>query len=314
MKVLFVCSGNSKNGVSTIVEKQAESLIKVGCNVDILPIKERGIFGYIKYIPIIRKKAKNGAYDLIHAHFVLSAFAVTMSLSRIPIIVSLMGSDVFLHKKIKPIIKFLCYFIWDAVIVKSEEMQSYLKYKNAVVLPNGVDLSLFKPIKKEFAVKEIGFKNDKKNIIFFADPLRKEKNFKLAKHAYDLLNDKNIILQVIYNKNISDIPFYLNAADVLLLTSLHEGSPNVIKEAMACNLPIVSVDVGDVKTIISDIEGCYISKNNPIDLCENLKKALQTRRTEGRKRIIELGLDSKEIAHKLNHIYIRVVSNRELKK
>lgn len=108
-----------------------------------------------------------------------------------------------------------------------------------------------------------------------------------------------------YNKYPNDlIPYYLNAADTLLLTSKWEGSVNVIKEALACNLPIVSTDVGDVKLNISGVDGCYVCKQDVNDLTEKLNLALSFgQRTNGRQRIIELGLDSDTIAVKLIEVY-----------
>ena len=114
---------------------------------------------------------------------------------------------------------------------------------------------------------------------------------------------------------LKDIPsdqvvYYYNAADVTLLTSLHEGSPNVIKEAMACNCPIVSTDVGDVKDVIADTDGCYITTYDPKDVVEKIKMALEFgKRTKGRERIVQAGLDSKTIANKIINIYHQVLKS-----
>src|SRR4030042_4531165 len=100
---------------------------------------------------------------------------------------------------------------------------------------------------------------------------------------------------------------YLNAADVLLLTSFHEGSPNVIKEAMACNCPVVSTDVGDVRWVVGNTSGYYISSFDPGELAEKIKLAIvfreKHRQTNGRDRISELGLDSETVAKKIIDVY-----------
>nr|MBP9044541.1 glycosyltransferase family 4 protein [Spirochaetota bacterium] len=148
----------------------------------------------------------------------------------------------------------------------------------------------------------------KKHILFMSNPDRPEKNYNLAKQAYNLLNENNIVLHVIYNISNDKIPHYYYSADLLLLTSLWEGSPNVIKEAMACNLPIVSTDVGDVKEVIGSTEGCYICSYDPKDVAEKIKMALDFgKRTNGRERIIKLGLDADNIAKKIINVYDKVL-------
>lgn len=100
----------------------------------------------------------------------------------------------------------------------------------------------------------------------------------------------------------------MNAADVLLLTSRYEGSPNVIKEAMACNCPIVATDVGDIRWIIGDTEGCYLTSFDPGDVASKLQLALKFgRRTRGRERLIELGLDSVSVAKRIVQLYQDVI-------
>src|SRR4030042_595614 len=100
---------------------------------------------------------------------------------------------------------------------------------------------------------------------------------------------------------------YLNAADVLVLTSFKEGSPNVIKEAMACNCPIVSTDVGDVRELIENLKGCFITSFDPTDVANKIILALdfrdKYRYTTGRDRILSMGLDSKSIAEKMAKVY-----------
>lgn len=103
------------------------------------------------------------------------------------------------------------------------------------------------------------------------------------------------------------MPLYYNASDVLLFTSHREGSLNVIKEAMSCNLPIVSTNVGDVEWILGSTEGCYIFSFEVSDVVEKIKKAIlftsKNNRTSGRERIINLELDSESVAEKIISIY-----------
>ena len=132
------------------------------------------------------------------------------------------------------------------------------------------------------------------------------KNSALAKEAVYLIPEARLIELKSYSKK--DLNFLFNAADCLLMTSFTEGSPQVIKEAMASGCPIVSVDVGDVKEITSGIDGCYIAVRSPEDIAEKLKLALNFNgKTQGRQRIIELGLDNESIAKRLISIYENIL-------
>jgi len=96
----------------------------------------------------------------------------------------------------------------------------------------------------------------------------------------------------------------LNAVDVILMTSFTEGSPQIIKEAMACNCPVVSVPVGDVPELIKNVPGCYLADYNANDVAEKIKQTLNFgSRTDGRKRILDLGLDGETVAKRILQIY-----------
>ena len=157
-----------------------------------------------------------------------------------------------------------------------------------------------------------GWVKDKKHILFAANPNRYEKNFELAQKAYDLIKNDNIDLHYLDNVNNEDIPIYYSAANIILLTSLWEGSPNVIKEAMTCNKPIVSTDVGDVKWLLGDEPGHFISNFKPEDISVKIKQALEFsknyEKTKGRHRIVELGLDTETIAKKIIEVYTKAIS------
>ena len=148
--------------------------------------------------------------------------------------------------------------------------------------------------------KKLNLPLDKKIVLFLANPHDPRKNFKLLKDAALKLNDVEIINP--YPIKNEDFPYYLNACDVFVLTSYNEGSPNVIKEAMACNCPIVATDVGDVKEVISGVEGCYLTDFNPSDLAEKISRVLSYgNRTQGREHIQHL--KEENIANQIIEIY-----------
>lgn len=303
MKVLFVCSGNSKDGISSIVKSQGDSLEKAGIDIEYFTIKGKGIKGYFQNIFSLRKFLRRNKYDVIHAHYSLSAYCATLAGAK-KLVVSLMGSDVHQSVMMASVIRLCSRFLWAASIVKSQEMKEKLSLKAAFVLPNGVDFDKFLPIEKQKAQEIVGFESSKKNIIFVANPARHEKNFALAEASVDQLEDDSVCLHSVYNLPHNEIVNYMYAADVLLLTSLWEGSPNVIKEALTCNCPLVTVPVGDVKKLVQGVSGTYICTYESADVALKLKLALgYGKRTEGREKIIDLGLDSVTVACKIIEIY-----------
>ena len=154
----------------------------------------------------------------------------------------------------------------------------------------------------------IGFKSGKgfikafQHIVFFGSEKRKEKNLDLARDAVNDMAEKDIDFHIINNVPFVDIPGLLSAADVLVLTSFWEGAPNIIKEAMACDLPLVATDVGDIREVIGNCEGCYICSFDKDDISVKLKEALDfNKRTDGRNHI--RNIESSYIAGKIIEIY-----------
>ena len=306
MRVLFISSGKSgKPG--DVVLNQGESLKQAGIDVDFFLIK-RGLAGYVSSVPQIRKAWKKGDYDLVHAHYSLSAFAASVA-GRFPLVVSLMGSDVFMSFILRMTARILSRCRWKVTIVKTEQMKEILNIKGAEVIPNGVDMKLFSPVSWEEARKYLDYPLTKKLIVVVSAPGRPEKNLELALEAIEILNDKGIELRHLYNIARNDMPYWLSAADVLLITSRYEGSVNVVKEAMACNCPVVSTDVGDVRRVTGNTAGCHITSFDAQEVAASVRKALGfNARTNGRERIISLGLDSESVARKIRSVYERAIS------
>lgn len=321
MKVLFVSSGNTKNGISPIVKAQAESLIENGVNIEYFTINGTGLKGYIANIKPLRTKLRKSKIDIIHSHYSLSSFVVSLANIglKIPQISSLMGSDVNAKGILKFSIKIFNDLFWKSVIVKSEDMRNKVSInKNIYVIPNGVNLQQFSYLEKEKAQEMVEFDESQKNIIWVSNPERYEKNFQLANKALEIIAKENIKLNVINSVPHGEIYKFMYAADLLLLTSRWEGSPNVVKEAMACNLPVVSTDVGDIKWLFGNEPGYFLTDNDSHNVARNIKKALEyadnNSWTKGRSKILELGLDSSSIAKKIVGIYrtVYTIHNKQV--
>ena len=306
MKVLFVASAN-KGKIGPLVKAQGNSLAKRGVTVEYYGIKVRGLKGYLSNIPGLRKTIKQTNPDIIHAHYSFCGFVAALTLTNKPIVVSLMGSDIQAGAFFRNAIRFFYHRIWDAVIVKSPKMKSTLNLSKAHITPNGVDLSRFMEMDSTDLKKKFGFDLNKKTILFLADPSRHEKNYALAVKAFEYIKQNNCKFKVRYNLSHMEVPEVINAAGVILLTSKWEGSPNVVKEAMACNRPVVATNVGDIEWLFGNEPGHFLTTFDPQDVASKIENALkfstEHQRTNGRKRIEELGLDTDNVAKKVIDVY-----------
>lgn len=305
MRVLFVGSGNHGK-ISPILKSQGDSLASVGVEMDYFLIKGKGLIGYLRQMKPLKRYVKKNHFDVIHAHYSLSAFTASLAGAK-PLVVSLMGSDVKATRLYKLLIRFFAFFFhWKAIIVKSKDMYDDLQIKRALIIPNGVNMDWFKPMDKTECRQSLGWDTEKKHVLFPANPSRPEKDFALAQQSLSLL-DSNVEIHVFERVEHEKTPLYFNAADVVLLTSKWEGSPNVIKEAMACGCPLVSTDVGDVRDRVQGLDGCFVADTrNPKDLCNLLRVALGFKgKTQGRERIVEDKLDNREVAESLKILYCR---------
>ena len=123
-----------------------------------------------------------------------------------------------------------------------------------------------------------------------------------------MLKDINVELKYLKDIANEDMPLYFNAADLVLLTSLYEGSPNVIKESMACNRPILSTNVGDVAHLFNNVEGCNLVSFEKKDVANRIRLSLKNvSSSNGREKVKQLAIDSESVAQKLINIYKEII-------
>lgn len=301
MKILFIASGNH-GAPSPVVQNQGDALVAEGVAVDYFLIKGKGIKGYLKNVKPLRKFLKEHKYDAIHAHYSLSAFVASLAGAK-PLVVSLMGSDVKAAGWYKFIIRLFATFGgWKSIIVKSNDMYRSLGIKRAIIIPNGVNMERFLPMSKSDCQKRLGWDASKKHILFPANASRPEKDYALAEAAVVLI--PNMELHAFENTPNEETPYWYNAAEVVLMTSKWEGSPNAIKEAMACSRPLVATNVGDIAERTSGVEGCFVAlSREPQELASLLQNAFTYTETKGREKIIADQLDRHVINQRLMGIY-----------
>lgn len=317
MKVLFIASGNH-GVVTSVVGNQAEALQSDGVEIEWYFLKGKAVIGYLKNILPLRRYLRTHHYDVVHVHYSYSALAASLAGAK-PLVVSLMGSDVKAPGAYKFLIRiFAACFSWKAIIVKSKDMYRALGIKRAIVVPNGVNLDRFLPMDQKECQERLRWKEEsgKKHILFPANTIDEEKDYPLAEAAVAMLQQRicdlsfvncgfnRVELHPFVKTPNTETPYWYNAADVVLMTSMWEGSPNVIKEAMACSRPIVATNVGDIAERTKELDGCYVAKTRePDELAGLILKAMQYSSTQGRERIIADGLDSHSVNQRLIEIY-----------
>lgn len=301
MRVLIVANHNKGYFAPFIIE-QVDALKGLGVEFDYFGIHGKGISGYLSNLTPLKKKIHEYQPDLIHAHYGLSGFLANLQ-RGVPVITTYHGSDIHSKGMNIKISKTTAYFSAYNIFVSKWLMDlSGFKGVEKCVIPCGVDTVTFYPMERETARKSLGWDVCGKYILFAGAFDNEIKNSVLAKAAVALVPDARLIELRGYER--SQVNILMNAANCLLMTSHREGSPVVIKEALACGTPIVSVDVGDVNRLVENIDGCYITSYNAKEISESLLKALSFHgKTTGRNCIIEKGLSNEEIAKQILEKY-----------
>jgi len=266
--------------------------------------EKRGLKEYIQYLSMVRRELQRGDYDIIHANNGLTAPYAAMQF-QLPTVLTLWGSDVI---GFDGLVTKVCAWRFDAITVRSQEMRELLGHDDAIILPSGINLDRFKPIDKTKARTYVGWEQDQIHVLFPYAPDYKRKNYPLAERVVKRVEDElgtKIELQTISGVPHEDVAYYMNAADAVLLTSDHEGSPNTVKEAMACNVPVVSTDVGDVRERLLRVEPSAVGTEID-ELVSGLTDVLRSgERSNGRKVVQEVSWD--RIGGRILEIYNDVV-------
>jgi glycosyltransferase involved in cell wall biosynthesis len=308
MKVLILCSGNNGN-ISSFVHEQGESINKKGVEVDFFLIFGKGYKGYLKNLSRLNNKISSFKPDLIHAHYGLTALLANLQ-RRVPVISTFHGSDIWIFRKNLTLSR-IAHLLSRRTIVVDAKMSKMLRFSRKItVIPCGVDQDIFFNVDQELAKCEMRLPSNKINVLFSSKFDYYEKNYPLARRTMDILGERFNLIEL-RNYSRAEVNLLLNACDVALMTSISEGSPQFIKEAMLCNCPIVSTNVGDVSDVIGKTEGCFITTYEPEDIAAKINSAMTFRKesvfTTGRERIIKLCLDSESIADKIIEEYYKIL-------
>lgn len=266
---------------------------------------------YLKTISKIKTRINNGSYDLIHVHYGFSGlFLLSVRKFAIPVIVTLHGGDIQIEQGKKCQVYFTKKILrkTNTAIVLNEEMNDIVKryVKNIFCIPCSVNTELFH--------EGVNKNNSIKHIVFPSDKNRKIKNYPLFSKTIEILRLKykvNCNTYEVSNMSREQVSNLFQHSDILLMTSISEGSPQVVKEALACNLPVVTTAVGDVRTLLDGVKGCAVANNHDAEeLAELVFKSLNNK-IDGsltpREKIFKLGLDDKSISNQIYKVYQKTI-------
>ena len=306
------------------VKSQIDSIEADGHRVETLFIRGyRSKLAYAGAFATIRKALRQSAFDVVHAHYGLSAIPA-LPFGPCPLVVSFCGDDLLgtpnhrggktLGSQVAVTLSRFASRYARQVIVKSRQMIPSLPtgvVSRTSVIPNGVDFGFFHPMERDACLSSMGLSPQKRHVLFPSTPYEKRKRIDLAEAAVELARDRvpNLELHVVYHQPQENVPVYMNGCDALLMTSDWEGSSNVVKEAMACNTPIVSVDAGDAWEVIDGVQGCYAVDRTPESVADGLVRALsRNERSQGREAIAHLEMG--RVAQSITAVYEKAVAGR----
>jgi len=311
----------------TFVEQQVKGLRQAGMDVRVVHLDRRGSgMGVYRKIGSRVEHAISGYEpDLVHCMYggVLAEVTTRTSVKK-PVVVSYCGSDLFGEGGVGSLVRRAigAYRVRashraaqraSAIIVKSvglaKSLPASVDARKVFILPNGIDMERFCPLDRQECRARVGWNDDRFHVLFTNGNGDPRKRIELARAAIELLCQRGIAAELnpIPCVPHAEVPIWMNAADAVILTSIHEGSPNAIKEALSCNRPIVSVDVGDVRERIQGVAGCYLVKPSADAIAEGLYSVyIGSRTVAGRQQMIKLSLEA--VTASLTEIYDSVLA------
>lgn len=315
MKILLVHSGNAVGGETskyTFVREQGEALQQLGCEVEYYAVVGKGMKGYLRNVKPLRKKMQEFQPDVVHAHFGLCGMvAVLAARKKVLVVITCHNGETL--TQYGNIITSLALRNADYTICVAQHIYDklYLKPKHYCIQPCGIDLKDLPLMDKQVAMKEMGLPEGKVNILFGGSFTNARKNAPLAKAAIALLQRDDINLIEMKGFNRLQVAMLLNGCDMLLLPTKSEGSPQVLKEAMACNCPVVATDVADIAFLLEGVTNSYVTTFDPKDVSDKIQRVIDCgERTNGRERIEELRLDNPQVAETILGIYKSVLTRK----
>jgi len=307
------------------VASQMDSIAAAGHAVTVDFIDgRRGPWEYVRGLGRITRLASGERFDVVHAHYGLTGCVAFFQ--RLPLVVSFYGDDVLgtpdghggitLKSRVEQRLSTLAAWRAEEITCQSAGMQQALrraKDRSRVhVIPSGVDTRRFCPGDRAAARQRLGLGREEGLVLFPSHAAVRRKRLDLAAAATELAKAQgfNVRLWIVQGLAPTELPDYYRAADCMLLTSDWEGSPNVVKEAICCDLPVVSVDAGDARQWVALAPGCMLVERDAGAIARGITNVLSgARMADGRRVRAELAIEA--IAQRVIAVYRSAIAKRE---
>lgn len=306
MKIMYISRAHSGKPIPFVIE-QANSIIRnypVEISQYFIP---DGIFnGYVKTIFRLPTVLKKHRIDIAHVHNGLSAFIVILSkiifYKSLKVVITFHGSDLNEEKR-RRFSLFASKFSSHNIIV-SKKMAHVLNTSYSII-PCGIDTDVDLNYRDNMRQRKNWGPNEFV-ILFSSNFNRIEKDSEFAFKVVDKFRactQKVVHFIELNGFSRHELTQLMQAADCLIMCSIMEGSPQVIKEAVLNSLPVISNDVGDVAEIVEGVDNCFIVNKEVNAYVERLIDLLNTRaRVKNRLPVLEK-YDNNKIAANLYKIY-----------
>lgn len=334
MRVLMICPelpSEQNPGSMAPGARQIFSIRDAGIDVQIVDMRGIPKLKYLQVVPKVRQAIRN--VDLVHAHFGycgwLALLGRKLAMRRVPIVMSYMGDDLLgtpsdekgnLEKSSIWAAKLNTRWAkrYEQVIVKSREMAEKLSPTSCHVIPNGVNLSVFQPEERAAARQRLGWSIAGEKVLFPGDPQNPRKGFQMAQAAVKLAESdwgRPLELVPLWGIKPDLVATYMNACNAMLMTSLIEGSPNVVKEALACDANVISVPVGDAHEMLTDVTNCHRVARQPEAIAAALCDVLRTNQaSNGRAVLQQRRLSLEGVAQQVIEVYHQALAQVAVRK
>jgi glycosyltransferase involved in cell wall biosynthesis len=275
------------------VETQVRHWREAGVEVDLFFINGReSKWNYLSGVVawIWRMLCEGRRYDAIVTHHSYCCLiAAFLRPRRVPLIYQVHEGTIHFWKLNKLLVR-LATKAADKVVYVSKNLPDLLGYpvRAEDIIPCGVDLNLFKPADQVAAREAIGWDASEEVIIYAAKERKYYERFEIVERATEVLEREGRKVRLFRLEGLApdQVPVYLNAGDVLVVSSHGEGSPKIVKEALACNKPVVALRVGSVETLLGGIRSGFLAEDSVADMVLQLRKALDLKgKGSGRERM-----------------------------
>ncbi len=309
------------------VAREVDALRGLGVDIDVFFVDGRRTrLEYARLVPGVWRRVRTGRYDIVHVHHAYCAFAATLQ-HRVPVVWTFHEGEILNRGRMGPPARWTRRLAYsprfkramarrvDVVVTVAAALAGPLGRPDAITIPAGVDLERFRPMDRSEACERLGLDADRPRVLFPASPDRPEKRFALARAAVDRLVARcpdlgDVDLVGLRDVPWDDVPVWMNASDVVLMTSAFEASPVTVREALACEVPVVSTDVGDVRLVVEGLPGCGVAPDDPDALAGRLEAAfgLGGRVPGARERMRAWSLETS--ARRVLEVYARLAGGR----